>query len=195
MRTRSPERITEPSTTASTFSAFAIWGIGGRCSPLYCITELREITRKIEFSVTPRKLLFRRAVGGRPRDIDSVQLVASGARRRRSVCGLLRGGRPIKIDPLAKTRSAIGLLVACVLIGGMSSVCLARTSPQVRRPLLELATTRFSDLTPAERALLLFADLKNGAPGDFAVAGVIATPTDPSNEPVHADEWNHDREV
>ena len=45
MRTLSPTRMTEPSTTASTLSALAISGVGGRCDPLYCMTEPREITR------------------------------------------------------------------------------------------------------------------------------------------------------
>src|SRR6266852_8927195 len=38
-------RRTEPSTTASTLSVLAISGGGRRRSPLYCVTELREITR------------------------------------------------------------------------------------------------------------------------------------------------------
>ncbi len=43
--TFSPDRSTEPSTIASTSSAFAISGVGGRFAPLNCIAEPREITR------------------------------------------------------------------------------------------------------------------------------------------------------
>ena len=44
MRTRLPERRIVPSTTASTFSLGAI-SLSGFRVPLYCITEVREITR------------------------------------------------------------------------------------------------------------------------------------------------------
>ena len=44
IRTWLPTRRTEPSTTASTFNSRAIWGSGLRV-PLYCMTEVREITR------------------------------------------------------------------------------------------------------------------------------------------------------
>ena len=44
MRTRSPTRSTDPSITASTCSALAISG-RGFLTRLYCMTEVREITR------------------------------------------------------------------------------------------------------------------------------------------------------
>ncbi len=45
IRTLSPARYTEPSTTASTSSSLAISGVGGRRLPLNCIAEPREMTR------------------------------------------------------------------------------------------------------------------------------------------------------
>ena len=45
IRTRSPERETDPSTIASTLSVFAICGVGGRFFPLNCIAEPRDVTR------------------------------------------------------------------------------------------------------------------------------------------------------
>src|ERR1051326_6863533 len=45
IRTRSPARITEPSTTASTPNSLAISG-SAFCAFLYCITEVRQITRR-----------------------------------------------------------------------------------------------------------------------------------------------------
>jgi hypothetical protein len=54
IRTRSPERNTLPSTTASTFSSAAICANGLR-TPLYVITEVREITRNA--LICPRLLI------------------------------------------------------------------------------------------------------------------------------------------
>ena len=45
IRTLSPARSTDPSTTASTSSLFAISGAGGRSRPLNCIADPREMTR------------------------------------------------------------------------------------------------------------------------------------------------------
>jgi hypothetical protein len=45
IRTLSPERATEPSTIASTSSAFAISGVAGRFRPWNCIAEPRDVTR------------------------------------------------------------------------------------------------------------------------------------------------------
>jgi hypothetical protein len=45
IRTRSPERDTEPSITASTFRRRPISGVGGRSLALNCIADPREITR------------------------------------------------------------------------------------------------------------------------------------------------------
>ena len=46
MRIRSPERITEPSTTAWTFNFLAISGTE-LCVPLNCIDDVREMTRRL----------------------------------------------------------------------------------------------------------------------------------------------------
>jgi|SRR5215469_1449860 len=61
--------------------------------------------------------------------------------------------------------------------------------------LLELGAGEFPDLTRAERALLVYADVRSRAPGDFAIAGTSAVSTDPSNDPMHADRWDHQRDV
>ncbi len=61
--------------------------------------------------------------------------------------------------------------------------------------LVRLAASAFPNLTHAEHALLEFEDLKKRARGDFAAAGPSAVPNDPSNDPSHADRWDHDREV
>ena len=45
IRTRSPDRVTDPSTMASTLRAFAISGVGGRFLPLNCIADPRDVTR------------------------------------------------------------------------------------------------------------------------------------------------------
>ena len=45
IRTLSPDRETDPSTTASTLSVFAICGVGGRLLPWNCIAEPRDVTR------------------------------------------------------------------------------------------------------------------------------------------------------
>ena len=45
IRTRSPDRVTDPSTMASTLSVFAISGVGGRFCPLNCIADPRDVTR------------------------------------------------------------------------------------------------------------------------------------------------------
>jgi hypothetical protein len=43
--------------------------------------------------------------------------------------------------------------------------------------------------------LLVFVDLKKRAQGDFALAGPSAAVSDVNNDPVHADQWNHERDV
>src|SRR5277367_4294348 len=57
--------------------------------------------------------------------------------------------------------------------------------------LLAMAAAEFPNLTEAERALLVFVDLKNRAQGDFALGGPGANP----NDPAHADQWSHEREI
>ena len=58
-----------------------------------------------------------------------------------------------------------------------------------------LVARTFPNLTHAERALVEFADVRGRTRGEFAVAGPSSVPNDPSNDPTHADRWNHDREV
>jgi hypothetical protein len=62
-------------------------------------------------------------------------------------------------------------------------------------PLVKLALAKFHVLTPAERALLEFADISNLDRGQWATAGTSADPLDPSNDPGDADKWPHDRDV
>ena len=45
IRTLSPDRITEPSMTASTLRVFAMSGVAGRPLPWNCIADPREVTR------------------------------------------------------------------------------------------------------------------------------------------------------
>jgi len=61
--------------------------------------------------------------------------------------------------------------------------------------LLKLAGGEFSNLAPAETALLKFAGSYRSEPGGFAIAGPSAKPDDPSNDPSHADKWGKEREV
>lgn len=62
-------------------------------------------------------------------------------------------------------------------------------------PLVGLAAAKFPNLTHAERALLELADKGNLNRGEFAIAGNSAEPLDPSNDPAHAAEWSHDRDI
>ena len=61
--------------------------------------------------------------------------------------------------------------------------------------LLKLAEGEFSNLTPAETALLRFAGTNLSEPGGFAIAGPSANPDDPTNDPAHAERWGKEREV
>lgn len=61
--------------------------------------------------------------------------------------------------------------------------------------LLKLAEGEFSNLTPAETALLRFAGTNLSKPGGFAIAGLSANPDDPTNDPAHAERWGKEREV
>jgi len=62
-------------------------------------------------------------------------------------------------------------------------------------PLVNLQLADFPNLTHAERALLNYADVSNGERGEFAVAGISAIPLDPSNDPISAAKWSHDRDI
>jgi hypothetical protein len=61
--------------------------------------------------------------------------------------------------------------------------------------LLELAEGEFSNLTPAETALLKFAGSYRSESGEFAAAGPSTNPDDPTNDPARADRWGAEREV
>jgi hypothetical protein len=78
-----------------------------------------------------------------------------------------------------------------------ATVCRAATdkSSAASGRLVAMAAAEFSNLTEAERALLVFVDLKNRAQGDFAHGGPGANPSDPTNDPAHADKWGHEREI
>jgi hypothetical protein len=88
-----------------------------------------------------------------------------------------------------------------VLLGTMIASTFSRAaakenpSSQAAIPLVTLAAAQFPNLTEAERGLLLFADLKQRARGEFALAGPRADAADASNDPTHADQWNHERDV
>jgi hypothetical protein len=62
-------------------------------------------------------------------------------------------------------------------------------------PLVRLAAVTFPNLTRAESTLLTYADKSNLTRGEFAIAGTSGAPLDPSNDPAHADEWPHDRDI
>jgi hypothetical protein len=85
-------------------------------------------------------------------------------------------------------------LAALAIVGAIAfatpDTC-AREDP----PLVKLASLNFPNLTRAERALLDFAERSNIHRGAFAIAGSSDVSLDPSNDPAHADEWTHDRDV
>src|SRR5215469_2081076 len=95
---------------------------------------------------------------------------------------------------LARSRMTVGtLLVLALALGWDVQNAWCATPADVR--LVELAGSKFANLTKAELALLRFPGA-NQAPGDaFAAAGPSSNPDDPSNDPAHADEWSKDREV
>ena len=61
--------------------------------------------------------------------------------------------------------------------------------------LVTLASAKFPNLTHAERAMLAFAAASDVQHGPFAIAGSSADPADLSNDPRHADEWPHERDI
>jgi len=108
------------------------------------------------------------------------------------------GFRARGITSIYETRQWRGLaLVVCALVLCDAAVSGAENEVARRHdaPLVGLALARFHTLTPAERALLEFADKSEHAQGEFAVAGTSASPLDPSNDPAHAAEWSHDRDI
>src|SRR5262249_23903947 len=93
-----------------------------------------------------------------------------------------------------RTRITVGtLLVFALTLGWGVQRAWCATPADVR--LVEVARSKFANLTRAELALLRFVGA-NPAPGSgFAAAGPSSKPADPSNDPAHADEWSKDREV
>src|ERR1700683_3703836 len=88
----------------------------------------------------------------------------------------------------------------CAFLAGVlitATVCHAATDKPSATSgrLVAMAQAEFPNLTEAERALLVFVDLKNRAPGDFAHGGLGANSTDPTNDPAHADQWGPEREI
>jgi hypothetical protein len=83
------------------------------------------------------------------------------------------------------------LLFAAMFIGITDGVASAAPAAELRK----LAAAEFSNLTPAETALLMFAGSYRSEPGGFALAGPSAKPDDPSNDPAHAEKWGKEREV
>ena len=97
-------------------------------------------------------------------------------------------------------RNRVAGLVWCALFVNAliaSAPCRAAIGrkPDASSRLVALAAAQFPNLTKAERTLLEFADIKNRAAGDFAVAGPSGVPNDSMNDPVQADKWDHQREV
>jgi hypothetical protein len=88
-------------------------------------------------------------------------------------------------------------LAGALLIAALgANPCLASHQAQTdSTPLIKLAASKFPDLTKAERAALLFAAASNVDGGQFAVAGSSADPADSSNDPRHAGEWPHERDI
>ena len=93
---------------------------------------------------------------------------------------------------LARSRIILATLSFAAIVGISGRVASADV-PVVE--LLKLAEGQFSNLTPAETALMKFAGDYRSEPGGFAAAGPSAIPDDPTNDPAHADEWSAEREV
>src|SRR5262249_8237191 len=95
---------------------------------------------------------------------------------------------------LVRSRMTVGaLLVFAMALRWDVQRAWCATSADVR--LVELARSKFANLTNAELALLRFAGANLPPSSAFAAAGSSSNPDDPSNNPSHADEWSKDREV
>src|SRR5215813_11738071 len=86
------------------------------------------------------------------------------------------------------------MLAAFAIVAAISFVA-PDTCAREDSPLVKLAALNFPNLTRAERALLDFAGRSNIHRGAFAIAGSSDVPLDPSNDPAHADEWTHERDI
>jgi hypothetical protein len=86
--------------------------------------------------------------------------------------------------------------VALVIAAPAASPRAAVQQPQMdTTPLIKLASTRFSNLTRAEQALLEHADVRNIGRAKFAVSGPSSNPDDSSNNPANASQWGPQREI
>jgi hypothetical protein len=93
---------------------------------------------------------------------------------------------------LGQSRTILAMpLFAAMIVSLFYGIASAAPSAE----LLQLTEGEFSNLTPAETALLKFAGSNRSEPGGFAAAGPSAKPDDPSNDPAHADRWGKEREV
>jgi hypothetical protein len=85
---------------------------------------------------------------------------------------------------------------ALILICAHSEPVAAEGNRAARSPLLSLASRQFDNLTPAERAVLEYVDVKNvRRSGDWAVCGISPEIQDPSNDPKNSSEWGHERDL
>jgi len=82
-----------------------------------------------------------------------------------------------------------------VLNTSISCHATTRNESDASSRLVALATAQFPNLTEAERAMLVFVDVKNRTQGDFAFGGSNALLNDPTNDLANADSWTHDRDV
>ena len=112
-------------------------------------------------------------------------------------------------DRASRARAAVGSrmwpviliwLIWCSVIGvtlSRGNLCRAASdAPSAAGSrLIALAAQRFPHLTAAERAMLWFSDIDNGDRGEFAAAGTVVVPGDPSNDPAKADKWGASREI
>jgi hypothetical protein len=95
---------------------------------------------------------------------------------------------------LRRSKLTVGTLFLLALaLGWDVQLAWCATSADVR--LVELARSKFANLSPAELALLRFVGSNPPAVGGFATAGPSSDPADPTNDPAHADEWSKVREV
>jgi len=78
-----------------------------------------------------------------------------------------------------------------------ANICQAQSHGPLARNsrLIKLTAARFPNLSSAERAMLWYCDIDNVDRGEFAVAGTSSLPTDPFNDPAHADQWNASRQI
>src|SRR5215472_7304277 len=87
------------------------------------------------------------------------------------------------------------LTLAALAIVGAIAFATPDAGAREDPPLIKFASLNFPNLTRAERALLDFAGRSKINRGAFAIAGSSDVPLDPTNDPAHADEWGHDRDV